>query len=148
MATTRRLLAVFLVGLLIGIAATTAAGLGFQRSMGVSVPSVSVSSDCGTPTNATGWAARVPNNGYQTVLLNHSISGPIANASLDDGAGEFRLTITTEAGRSGCHYDAAIAVPTGFDTVVVVHDGEEIVTVPNREGTNTRFWPLDASMPA
>jgi len=144
MAETRRLLAVFLIGLLVGVAATTAAGLGFQRGLGVSVPSMSVTSSCGEPTDGTGWAAQVPSEGYETVLLNRSIDGPVANTTLS-GEGAYRLTIMTERTEPGCQYQAAVTLPEMFDSLTVVHDGREVLTVRNREDTNARFWPLNGS---
>jgi len=144
MAETRRLLAVFLVGLLVGVAATAAAGLGFQQSLSVSVPSVSVTSGCGEPTDATGWAAKVPNQGYETVLLNRSIEGPIANTTLT-GEGDYRLTLMTERVEPGCHYEAALTLPNEFDSLTVVHDDREVVSIRNREDTNARFWRLNES---
>lgn len=144
MVETRRLLAVFLIGLLVGVAVTTAAGLGFQRSLGVSVPSVSVTSDCGDSTKDTGWAAQVPNQGYEMVLLNRSIGGPIANSTLT-GESDYRLTLMTERARPGCQYEASVRLPNEFDSLTVVHDGQEVLSVQNREGENTRFWRLNDS---
>jgi len=142
MTETRRILAVFLIGLLVGVAATTAAGLGFQRGLGVSVPSVSVTSGCGEPTETTGWAAQVPNQGYETVLLNRTIAGPIANTTLS-GEVDYRLTIMTERPADGCRYDAAITLPDTYDSLTVVHDGQTVLTIRNGDDTTARFWPLD-----
>jgi hypothetical protein len=146
MAEPRRLLAVFLIGLLVGVAATTAVSLGFQQSLSVSVPSVSVDGDCDSAGDGTGWAAQVPNRGHQTVLLNRSISGPVANRSLD-GEMDFRLTIGTEGAREGCHYEAAVTLPDTFDSLTVAHDGREVFRVQNDGTGSTRFWRLNESAP-
>lgn len=142
MVETRRLLAVFVLGLLVGVAATTAAGLGFQQSLGVEVPSASVSGDCGSTTEGTGWAAQVPNEGYATILLNRTIAGPVANATLD-GEADFRLTIRTAGTGSGCHYEAAVTLPDEFDSLTVVHDDRTVLTIRNEEGQSARFWRLN-----
>lgn len=144
MAETRRFLAVFLIGLLVGVAVTTAAGLGFQRGLGVSVPSMSVTSGCGEPTDTTGWAAQVPNQGYETVLLNRSIDGPIANTTLS-GEGDYRLTIMTERTEPGCQYQAAVTLPERFGSLTVVHDDREVLTVRNTDGSGARFWAINDS---
>lgn len=146
MAETRRLLAVFLIGLLVGIAATTAVSLGFQQSLSVSVPSVSVDSGCESAGDGTGWAAQVPNRGHQTILLNRSISGPVANSSLD-GEVDFRLTLMTAGSQEGCQYEAAVTLPDTFDSLTVVHDGREVFRVQNDGGGSTRFWRLNESAP-
>lgn len=145
MAETRRLLAVFAVGLLVGVAATVAAGLGFQQSMSVSVPSVTVTDECGDGGESTGWAAQVPNQGYNTVLLNNSIAGPVANSTLEHSEGEYRLLLGTESSADGCHYDAAMSLPTGFESVTVVHDGRDVLTITNRMDASARFWRLNGT---
>jgi hypothetical protein len=146
MAETRRLLAVFLIGLLVGVAATTAVSLGFQQSLSVSVPSVSVDSDCGPAGDETGWAAQVPNRGHQTVLLNRSITGPVANSTLD-GEMDFRLSIMTAGSQEGCHYEAAVTLPDTFGSLTVVHDGREVFRLQNEGTGSTRFWRLNESAP-
>lgn len=146
MAETRRLLAVFLIGLLVGVAATTAVSLGFQQSLSVSIPSVTVSDDCDSNAPETGWAAQVPEQGHQTVLLNRSISGPVANSTLD-GETDFRLTIMTAGSQEGCHYEAAVTLPDTFDSLTVAHDGREVFRVQNDGAGSTRFWRLNESAP-
>ncbi|QGA83272.1 hypothetical protein [Halomicrobium sp. LC1Hm] len=146
MVETRRLVAVFLIGLLVGVAATTAVSLGFQQSLSVSVPSASVSGNCNSTADVSGWAAQVPNRGHQTILLNQTISGPVESSSLE-GDIDFRLTIDTNSSASDCRYEAVLTLPDNFDSLTVLHDERAVLRIQNRGDGTSRFWRLNESAP-
>jgi hypothetical protein len=152
-------LSTFAGGLLVGALATALVlGTLVVPTAGVSVPSHSTSAGTGclTGEEPRAWVGQAPSLDHVSVYLgNYSFTHDASSVRIETnltavGSGDWRFTMTTvpddgkpasEDCRPRTTFDAAMALPSDFRTLTVVHDGERVASVENRERARFRYLP-------
>jgi hypothetical protein len=151
-------LSTFFGGLLVGVVATflvmqvTAA-----PTVGVTVPSHSTSAGTGclTGDEPPAWVGQIHDRDHASVYLgNYSFTHDAPSVRVETnltevGTGDWRFTMTTvpeengESAREDCQprttFNAAMALPADFRTLTIVHDGEQVARVENRNSATFRY---------
>ena len=160
---TLTLVAVFVVGLLIGGAAVAGVGTTLPTDETRS-PTASMTTSTGTvPENATlpaSWIAQVPASDESMVVLNYTYTHEASSldhriAVGETAPGEYVVNVSATpvddgkadppAGQvSRTHVEAVASLPSDYDAVTVRFDGRDLATLSN-PGSSIEFHPVNAS---